>query len=604
MGKKLFERICDRSEPVRTEDGHIVYKCLNGEPEAFGFLVDKYKGAIYAFAYAKLRNFHDAEDVTQEVFIRAYQKLRTLRRWDSVLAWLYSITSNLCKNWIRSRASRPDREFVEDQSPGALARPSVNSYLEGVTRESLLESLQEALDSLPEIYSQVLTLYYLGGMSNKDIARFLGTSPDTVRQRLTRARSQLKEEMLAMMNTTFEEQKLRVDFTFRIVEAVKWMKIHPMPRTAGLPWGLSLATGLMIAVLGLGSHVVIYNPMLTPAGSPIPNGMEALKTGEISVDILRVPQTSAIASKQTDGVDGLSALQAPIAPGKAQIAFSSKRDGNFEVYVMDTDGTNQRRLTNDPADDLYPMWAPDGKRIAFMRGSYVSGGWDIYLMDADGENQINLTNNPANDEGQDWSPDGRRIAFESSRDGNYEIYVMDANGKNVRKLTNHPSPDQEPNWSPDGQKIAFNSYRDGNFEIYVMDADGANVRRITDNPAKDVLPAWSPDGQRIGFISDRDGNYEIYVMDADGENQTNLTNDPGWDWKPAWSPDGQSITFVSNQGGPWDVYVMDADGTNQRRLTNDPATIERSDWFDPAFAPRPVEPGGKLPTKWGEVKSE
>ena len=105
---------------MRTEDGYVITKCLNGEPEAFGFLMDKYKGSVYAFAYSKLRDFHDAEDVTQAVFIKAYQKLRSLRRWDNFLAWLYAITSNMCKNWIRSKASRPDSEFVEDQNAEAL----------------------------------------------------------------------------------------------------------------------------------------------------------------------------------------------------------------------------------------------------------------------------------------------------------------------------------------------------------------------------------------------------------------------------------------------------------------------------------------------------
>jgi RNA polymerase sigma factor (sigma-70 family) len=597
---------------VKTEDGHIVYKCLNGEPEAFGFLVDKYKGAIYAFAYAKLRNFHDAEDVTQEVFIKAYQKLRALRRWDNVLAWLYSITSNMCKNWIRSRASRPDREFVEDQSSGALARPSVNSYLEGVTRESLLESLQEALDLLPEIYSQVLTLYYLAGMSNKEIARFLGTSPDTVRQRLTRARAQLKEEMLASIDTTFEEQKLRVDFTFRIVEAVKWMKIHPTPRTSGLPWGLSLATGLMIAFLSLGPYFGISNQMRATAGSSIPSSMKELKAGEISVDILGVSQTPDVASKNMGGVDGLSPLQGPRAPEKAQIAFSSDRDGNYEIYVMDVDGKNQRRLTNHPANEMHPVWSPDGRRIAFIVSGVGARDWrdwengwsksEIYLMDADGKNRINLTNHPADDSSPDWAPDCRRIAFQSYRDGNYEIHVMDANGRNLRNLTNHPAEDQEPDWSPDGQSIAFQSYRDGNYEIYVMDIDGGNLRRLTDHPGLDTLPVWSPDGQRIGFISNRDGNYEIYVMDADGSNQSNLTNHPARDWEPGWSPDGQSITFVSNRDGEWDVYVMNADGQNVRNLTNDSASNERPDWFDPASVYDAVSSDGKLNGTWGAVK--
>ena len=226
---------------MRTEDGHIIRKCLSGDPAAFGLLVDKYKGGVYALAYSKLHNFHDAEDVTQEVFIKAYERLRSLRRWDNFLAWLYAITSNLCKMWIRTRSRRPDREYTEDQSLGIQVDLSMRSYRE----ELAYESVHKALDSLPEGYRQVLTLYYLGGMSGDEIARFLGTSPSNVRQRLSRARSRLKEEMVAVMSATFESQRLPATFTFRIVEAVKRIKIHPMPRVAGLPWGLSLAAGIM-----------------------------------------------------------------------------------------------------------------------------------------------------------------------------------------------------------------------------------------------------------------------------------------------------------------------------------------------------------------------
>ena len=208
---------------MRTEDGYIIHKCLNGDTGAFGLLVDKYRESIYALAYTKLRNFHDAEDVAQEVFIKAYENLRTLRRWDSFLAWLYSITSNLCKMWLRARSRRPDRDFIEDENPETLEISSLESYREELVRESL----HEALDSLPEMHRQVLILSYLGGMSGREIARLLGTSPNTIRQRLYRARSQLKEEMLTMMSTTFEGQRLKAGFTLRIVEAVKRIKSSP-----------------------------------------------------------------------------------------------------------------------------------------------------------------------------------------------------------------------------------------------------------------------------------------------------------------------------------------------------------------------------------------
>ena len=262
-----MKAISDRSETtVRTEDGYIVHKCLNGEKEAFGLLVDKYKEGVYALAYSKLSDFQDAQDVVQEVFIKAYRKLNTLRRWDSFMAWLYAITSNMCKDWIRRQSKRPDCAFVEDQEPAVIDRASLDSYSE----ELALRSIRDVLDSLPKTYHQVLALFYLGGMSVKEIAGFLGTPPRTVERRLREARAQLKEEMLAEMKTTFDEHRLHGGFTFVIVEAVKRMKIQPMPRTAGLPWGLSLATGIILMFVCLGSHLNMLSSSSFLPGSPLP----------------------------------------------------------------------------------------------------------------------------------------------------------------------------------------------------------------------------------------------------------------------------------------------------------------------------------------------
>jgi len=243
---------------MRTEDGHIIYKCLNGDTVAFGILVDKYKESIYALAHSKLGNSHDAEDVTQEVFIKAYQKLRTLKRWDSFHAWLYAITSNLCKNFIRSQSRRPDRQFVDDQ-PTVLDYSSIGSYHSDFANEPLYETLHEALDSLPEIYRQVVSLYYLGDMNTREIAKFLGTSSDVIEKRLRRAREKLKEEMITMMTAELKQQKLQVGFTFRLLEMIKHVNIQPVPRIPWLPWGIPFASSVLIVVLSVALHLIPFN---------------------------------------------------------------------------------------------------------------------------------------------------------------------------------------------------------------------------------------------------------------------------------------------------------------------------------------------------------
>jgi Tol biopolymer transport system component len=126
------------------------------------------------------------------------------------------------------------------------------------------------------------------------------------------------------------------------------------------------------------------------------------------------------------------AKASPSPEGK--IAFSSMLDGDREIYVMDPDGSNLVKLTDNSACDVYPNWSPDGTKIAFA--SDRDGNFEIYVMNADGSNQTRLTYNQAEDTTPVWSPDGSKIAFLSNRDGNYEIYVMNADGSEQINLTN------------------------------------------------------------------------------------------------------------------------------------------------------------------------
>ena len=266
------------------------------------------------------------------------------------------------------------------------------------------------------------------------------------------------------------------------------------------------------------------------------------------------------------------------------IAFVSTRDGNGEIYVMNADGSNPRRLTNHGLWDGFPDWSPDGSQIAYY--SYNNDrDWVIKVMNLDGSDPRQLTDSGACDGAPHWSPTGTQITYDSGDcTGDYrEIYVIDVGGGIPRNLSNNPADDMLAAWSPDGAYLVFSSNRDGNYDLYVMDADGGNVRRLTDNPAEDHAPAWSPDGTQIAFYSNRDGNEEIYVMDADGGNPRNLTNHAAADWFPRWSPDGRRITFSSKRDGNLEIYVMSADGSDVHRLTN-----SRGDDFNSVWQPSPA----------------
>jgi len=212
-----------------------------------------------------------------------------------------------------------------------------------------------------------------------------------------------------------------------------------------------------------------------------------------------------------------------------QIAFCSERDGNFEVYLMDTDGSNQVRLTYNNAVEYNPSWSPDRSKIAFA--SLRDGNAEIYIMNPDGSNQINLTNYHSNDRSPDWSPDGQKIAFSSDMNGdfrNIEICVIDIDGTNKINLTNNPAHDHGPAWSPDGSLIAFDRYS----SLMVMDSNnGENQRTLIGGGLN--RPEWSPDGSYIVCQSGMPGA-EIYMIDSDGSNQRNLSNNLENDINPSW----------------------------------------------------------------------
>jgi Tol biopolymer transport system component len=266
-----------------------------------------------------------------------------------------------------------------------------------------------------------------------------------------------------------------------------------------------------------------------------------------------------------------------VAPPE-KIAFSSNRDGNDEIYVMNPDGSGQMRLTNNSGSDLHPSFTADESLITFS--STRDGNAEIYVMNGDdGSNPIRLTDNAASDTQPSFSRDGLHIVFTSNRDGNDEIYIMDVDGRHVTRLTNNNLSDTDPSFSPAGTRVLFEKVgADSNRDIYIMNVNGSNQTRLTTAAGDDLSAGFSRDGTRIAFASARNGNNEIYVMNPDGTGQTRLTNNSFSDIEPSFSPDGTHLAFETDRDGNFEIYSMNLDGTNQSRLTTSSFIDAEPDW--------------------------
>jgi TolB protein len=273
--------------------------------------------------------------------------------------------------------------------------------------------------------------------------------------------------------------------------------------------------------------------------------------------------------------------QTPTFRANGKIAFTSDRDGNQEIYVMNNDGTSQVRLTNNTDIDSLPAFSPDGRKIAFI-SQKTSGDLNsnIKIMNADGTNQTELTpityNSTYSSEDNrslSWSPDGSKIAFDDAG----EIFTVNVDGSNRTNLTNRSSVDIEPVWSPDGTRILFVSSRVGYRTMHTMKADGTDVRALpSDGEFWDTSPDWSPTGNKIVFVVDSESSIPpLYIANADGTNRQPFDGcEPGFcashRYKPKWSPDGTKIVFQISQhlSNDTEIYVKNVDGGGLTQLTN------------------------------------
>ena len=298
-----------------------------------------------------------------------------------------------------------------------------------------------------------------------------------------------------------------------------------------------------------------------------------------------------------------------VSPTEGTIAFSSNRDGDHDVYLMNSDGSNVRQLTHNTRHyDWLAAWSADATRIAFTR--YTDGDTEVFVMNADGSNRRQISDN----DHQDWVstaawssfiPSTGSDMFSDVPEGHWAEEAIgwavtngiitgigegafDPDGTVSRSEivtfiydTVNLIVDHQTDWvgwnaslTMTSGLVAFTSSRDGDEEIFVMNADGTNLRQLTHNDRYDRYSSWSPDGAQITFTSSRDGDEEIFRMNGDGTDQRQLTSNCHYASAPSWSPDGTRITFSGND----DVNLQpDDSGDPQNGSQNDTGEAQGDD---------------------------
>ena len=313
----------------------------------------------------------------------------------------------------------------------------------------------------------------------------------------------------------------------------------------------------------------------------------------------------------------------------ADIVFLSDRDGKSDVYVMNDQGGNVRRITDTPFAQSNLAWSPDGQQIAFSTDLHSaepgrSQQIDIFIMNADGSRQRNLTQHPALDSGSSWSPDGKLLSFTSNRHGNrWEIYVMDIATRQVRQLTDTAGESRgaaRSAWSPDGRKILYRRDQFGH-QLYTMNIDGRNDKPLLRKPRRPFgdgflfssFASWSPDGAHILY-----NEMEHGVNSKRVANRVIIVNRHGWNlkvldipkkWlidKVCWADDGRAVLFAAIANGfvkNTNIFKVYKYRLSDGRITN--LTDHPSDNWGMAWTPHTslsVSAGAKLTTQWARLK--
>ena len=544
---------------MKNDDVVLIQRVLAGDETAFTELVNKYQKPVHTLAWRKIGDFHIAEDITQETFLKVYQRLHTLKDPHQFSGWLYVITANLCATWLRKKRIRT--QPLEDTALTMTQRDAYSQHIvEERTKtaaESQREVVKQLLAKLKESERTVMTLYYLGEMTVAEISRFLGVSTSTIKSRLRRARHRLQKEE-PMIREALEHFQITPNLTENIMREISRLKpITPSGSKPLVPWAIGISTlAVILLMFGVGTQSLsrFQKPYSFDAAS------------EMKVELIDAPIVLNLES-EPDNRTQLGNVNAQDKNNGIGNQAESENVPQKEKPIMPTTPPqDMSHITIDLAikRGVHSVaFSPDGSIVASDKDNTVR------LSDAVTGEEIKMAENfwvaflgnfTADINSVAFSPDGRMIA--GGIDESEVICLWDtATGEQLRFMKeNAPNGLHWVNtvaFSRDSKILASGS-EDGN--LYLWDVEtGKRLKALTEDTENIFSVVFSSDGKTLA--SGNAGN-TVRLWDIDtGEKLETLIGHTNWVFSVAFNPDGRTLA-----SGSWDKTIRLWDTTTKQQL--------------------------------------
>ena len=433
---------------MKNSDVQLIQRVLEGDDTAFSVLVRKYQKPVHALAWRKIGDFHIAEDITQETFLKAYQRLSTLKEPQSFASWLYVIAANHCSTWLRKK--RLWTQSLEDTSSAQLEKATYSGYViaenERTTAEAQREVVKKLLAKLQESERTVITLHYLGGMNYEEISKFLGVSVGTIKTRIYRARQRLKKEE-PMIREALGNFQITPNLTDNIMREVSRLKTAvPSGSKPFVPWAIAASTLMaLFLMLGVGTQYL--------SRFQKPYSFDA--TSEMSVELIEAPVVLNLEAKS----DVRTQFGNTNTPGKRNA--SNRQPDNVSALVAKAQAAE--------TDKDYSQWElPKEAKARFGKG---------------GINAIQ------------FSPDGTQLAVGT----NIGVWLYDVETSEEKSL--FPGVCQSVAFSPDGRFLANGGGRAAGTKIHLWEIATEREVLLTDLYDSAATLKFSSDGKTLISLS-------------------------------------------------------------------------------------------------------